>query len=86
MWNWNEAKNPALKAEEAAMLPALPRSMAGGAALKEVMNNAEDMLNRQLSEPKSMDKNEKPSLTAEKQNAVRRPGTLGALRQVWNRP
>ena len=86
MSNWNEAKNPALKMEEAAMLPALPRSMAGGAALKEVMGSAEGMANIQLSEPKSMDKNEKPSLTGEKQNVVRRPGMLGALRQVWNRP
>lgn len=86
MWNWNEAKNPALKAEEAAMLPALPRSMAGGAALKEVMNSAEDMLNRQLSETTSSEKVDGSGQIAAKQNAVRRPGTLGALRQVWNRP
>ena len=56
MRNGDEAKNPALKVEEAAMLPAMPRSMVGGAALKEVMNSAGDMANRQLSELKRTEK------------------------------
>ena len=86
MRNWDEAKNPALKVEEAAMLPAMPRSMVGGAALKEVMNSAGDMANRRLSELRSTEKVDRSGQIAVKQNAVRRPGTLGALRQVWNRP
>ena len=37
---WREARSPALKIEEAALLPALPRLGTGGAALKKALEKA----------------------------------------------
>ena len=81
---WKEARNPALKKEEAAMLPAMARPMAGEAALKVVMNGTEKMIGKQLGTIKNT-WNEEVTETAKK-NSGRGFGSRAALRQVWNRP
>ena len=83
---WKEAKNPALKKEEAAMLPAMARPMAGEAALKAVMNGTEKMTGKRLSNRKSAWNEEKQNAPAGKKNVSRPVGGRAALRQVWNRP
>ncbi len=83
---WKEAKNPALKMEEAAMLPAMARPLAGEAALKAVMSGAEKMEGKQLSNGKSTWNEEKQEARTDKKTGARHYSGRAALRQVWNRP
>ena len=84
---WKDARSPALKTEEAALLIAMPRLMARGAALKTVMQTARKMESMQVSEVQA-ENGPKESRTQPRRTAsparVRRD--RAALGQVWNRP
>ena len=84
---WKDARSPALKTEEAALLTAMPRPMAGGAALKTVLQAARKMENMQVSEVQTHSgQRESRAQTGRTASFTRVPRNRAALRQVWNRP
>ena len=81
-----DAKSPALKTEEAALLTALPRHNAGGAALKTVWQAGQRMGEMRLSMPLPAGSAPRPpAQTGETGSAVRPGQNRAALRQVWRR-
>ena len=76
---WIDAKSPALKTEEAAMLSALPRHSAQGAALKSVMRAGKRMEGMQLAAPHAIGPADQPAFQT--RNGRKR----AALYQVWRR-
>ena len=83
---WKDAQSPALKTEEAALLPALPRHMAQGAALQTVLQAGKRMGEMQLSKPRAAGTADQPSVPARQPAAPAKPGrNRAALYQVWKR-
>ncbi len=80
---WKDAKSPALKTEEAALLTAMPRHMAGGAALKSVA--AQRGKRFKLSAPKTAVIGEQPPAQAPSIAFPRQGRNRAALYQVWKR-
>ena len=77
---WTDAKKPAMRMEEAALLPALGRGMAGRAALQAALAESRKLDGKKAAKP-SEEKREIPLGADEK-----KPGrSLGraALGQVW---
>ena len=83
---WKDAKSPALKTEEAALLTALPRHNAGGAALKTVWQAGRRMGEMRLGAP--LTAGSAPQLPAETRGAgpaARSRQSRAALHQVRRR-
>ena len=83
---WIDAKSPALKTEEAALLPALPRHRAGGAALNSVRQAGKRMEGMKLRAPDTAGIADRPAAQTQgaaipAQNGRKR----AALYQVWKR-
>ena len=82
--DWQKAKTPALNIEEAALLPALPRRMDGGAALLGAIRNADRIKEKQVSGPIFLSALQENSQSAQnKPRDVRR--TRAALNHVLNK-
>ena len=84
---WNEwTRRPALNAEEAALLPAMARrGMTGGAALKNALDAADRMQEKQVSNPVSgpiRSSNSSPRVEAPADGS---PARRAALRHVTRR-
>lgn len=83
---WKDAKSPALKTEEAALLTALPRHTAGGAALKTVWRAGQRMGERRLSAPLTAGSADRSPAETRGTGPLPRFGqSRAALRQVWRR-
>ncbi|MBR3741474.1 MAG: hypothetical protein IKN04_13655 [Clostridia bacterium] len=83
---WKDAQSPALKTEEAALLPALPRHMAQGAALKTVMQAGKRMGEMQLGASRDVRTADQPSVAARNPAVPIQPvRNRAALYQVWKR-
>ncbi len=83
---WIDAKSPALKTEEAAMLSALPRHWAQGAALKSVMRAGKRMEGMQLAAPHAIGPADQPAFQSRVAGFPARNGRKrAALYQVWRR-
>ena len=83
---WKDAQSPALKTEEAALLPAMPRYTAGGAALKTVMQAGKRMGEMQLGTLRAARTTDQPSVQAQKSAVPIQTGrNRAALHQVWKR-
>lgn len=83
---WKDAKSPALKTEEAALLTALPRHKAGGAALKTVWQAGQRMGEMRLSAPLTAGSAAQPPAQTGGTSYVTRPKqSRAALHQVWRR-
>ena len=84
---WNEARTPALKTEEAALLTAMSRPMARGAALKTVLRAARQMEGMQVREIQAeKGTGENGALSGRNASPARVRRYRAALSQVWNRP
>ncbi len=79
---WKDAQSPALKTEEAALMTALPRHMAQGAALKTVLRAGKRMEEMRLSVPATGDQ---PSVRTGRPAVARSGKNRAVLRQVWKR-
>ena len=81
---WKDAQSPALKTEEAALLTALPRHRARGAALKTVLRAGRRTGEMRLGAPLAAGSAEGPSGQTQ---AVpgRTDRNRAALHQVWKR-
>ena len=81
---WKDARSPALKTEEAALLTALPRHRAQGAALKTVLQAGQRMGEMRLSAPLAAGRPDQP---AAQTRSVPFPmnRNRAALHQVWKR-
>lgn len=75
---WREAHSPALKTEEAALLPALPRLGTGGAALRQALGAAWGTAKKQRTIPVSPRK----ETTASNEPAADPPRVRAALRHA----
>ncbi|MBR6185802.1 MAG: hypothetical protein IKQ41_06015 [Clostridia bacterium] len=76
---WREAYSPALNIEEAALLSALPRHMAVGAALKHALEGDADTEKKQrLAKPAFQSPESQPPLKKEREE----PRVRAALRHV----
>ena len=83
---WKDAQSPALKTEEAALMTALPRHMAQGAALKTVLRAGKRMEEMRLSGPVAAGAGDQPTVRAGRPAAPARSGrNRAAQRQVWKR-
>ncbi len=83
---WKEARSPALKTEEAALLTAMSRPMARGAALKTVLRDARQMENMRVREIQAESgTGESTALPDRNAPPVRARRKRAALSQVWNR-
>ena len=83
---WIDAKSPALKTEEAALLPALPRHRAGGAALNSVWQAGKRMEGMRLSPPDTARIADRPADQTQGSAFPPRDGrNRAALHQVWKR-
>ena len=77
---WTDAKKTAMQTEEAALLPAMGRGMAGWAALEAVLRESGKIAGKQTAEQPEGTKEDSLGIGAKK------PGRLmgrAALRQVW---
>lgn len=83
MLNWKETKHPALRTEEAALLPAMTRSLDAGEALKTVLRSAEKMKGKNVAEAIPAAEEKKKALHAAASPA--RSGPRAALYQVWKK-
>ncbi len=83
---WKDAKSPALKTEEAALLTALPRHKAGGAALKTVWQAGQRVGKMRLSAPLTAGSTDQLSAeTRENGPIARSKQSRAALHQAWRR-
>lgn len=83
---WKDAQSPALKTEEAALLPAMPRHRAQGAALKTVLQGGKRIGEMRLGMSRAAGTEEQPSVQAQKSAAPTQTGrNRAALYQVWKR-
>ncbi|MBR4540414.1 MAG: hypothetical protein IKO52_16420 [Clostridia bacterium] len=83
---WKDAKSPALKTEEAALLTALPRHKAGGAALKTVWQAGQRIGEMRLSAPRIAGSAARPPAQRGGTGpAARTEQSRAALHQVWRR-
>lgn len=80
---WNDlSRRPALNIEEAALLPALPpRRMTGGAALKNALEGARSLEEKQVSSPVALS-GPLPQAAGAAPRAAGRPVSRAALHQV----
>ncbi|MBR3106865.1 MAG: hypothetical protein IKH30_06735 [Clostridia bacterium] len=77
-----EVRMPALKTEEAALLPALPRqSLTGGAALRTALRSAEAIANKQTADAAA----ETGTSSAERSSVPPRPVSRAALNHALRR-
>ncbi len=84
---WKDAKSPALKTEEAALLPALPRRMAGGAALKSVVSRGGTLRKEtRLSLPAAAVIGDQPPARPRDSAFPQAGRKRAALYQVWKKP
>ncbi len=84
---WKDARNPALKTEEAALLTAMSRPMARGAALKTVLRAVKPMENMRVREIQAESgTGENTAIPGRNASPVRVRRNRAALSQVWNRP
>ena len=81
---WKDAQSPALKTEEAALLTALPRHRAQGAALKTVLRAGQRMGEMQLGAPRAAGSPDQPSAQT-RFVPSRTDRNRAALHQVWKR-
>jgi len=77
-----EVRTPALKPEEAALLPALSRSLSAGAALKAARQTAETIKRKLTAHPVSPGKMQEPSSFREAQTQPPHPVSRAALHQA----
>ena len=83
---WKDAKSPALKTEEAALLTALPRHKAGGAALKTVWQAGQRMGEMRLGVSRAAGSAPQPSAQARVSALpAQQKQSRAALHQVWRR-
>ena len=83
---WKDAKSQALKTEEAALLTALPRHKAGGAALKTVWQAGQRMGEMRLSAPLAAGSAPQPLARTRETGSKAGPRqSRAALHQVWRR-
>ena len=80
----NEARRAALNVEEAALLPALPRSRSVGAALRTALRAAEAMNEMQVSNAVSAQAGQ-ASPAQEQAAGYRRAGSRAALHHILRR-
>ena len=81
---WKDARSPALKTEEAALLTALPRHRAQGAALKSVWQSNRRMGEMRLGAPLAAGNAERFAVQTQSVPAGMKPNRA-ALHQVWKR-
>ncbi len=83
---WKDARSPALKTEEAALLTALPRHRAQGAALKTVLQAGRRMGERQVAAPRAAGSPDQPAIQTPRAIPASPAGrNRAALHQVWKR-
>lgn len=80
----NEARRAALNVEEAALLPALPRSRSAGAALRTALRAAEAMEEMRVSNAVSAQTGQ-ASPPQEQATGYRRAGSRAALHHILRR-
>lgn len=81
---WKDAQSPALKTEEAAMLTALPRYRARGAALKTVWRAGQRMGEMRLGMSRAAGSPDQPAAQT-RSVPSRTDRNRAALHQVWKR-
>ena len=81
---WKDAQSPALKTEEAALLTALPRHRAQGAALKTVLRAGQRMGEMRLSAPRAAGSADQPAAKT-RTIPAQTDRNRAALHQVWKR-
>ncbi len=81
---WKDAQKTALKTEEAALLTALPRHEARGAALKTVLQAGQRMGEMRLGAARTAGSADQPAVQTLSVPARRDPNRA-ALHQVWKR-
>ena len=82
---WSDVYKPALNVEEAALLPARSRSLAGRSALRDALNRADAMGRMQLSNAVegAMEGMDAPAVSGNGENPIYAfPGSRAALHQV----
>lgn len=85
MSGWSDVYKPALNVEEAALLPARSRSLAGRSALRDALNRADAMGRMQLSNAVEgdMEDTNVPGISGNGDNPTYAfPGSRAALHQV----
>lgn len=83
---WKDAQSPALKTEEAALLTALPRHRAQGAALKTVLRAGQRMGEMRLGVPRAAGSPDQPAAQTRRALPASQGGRKrAALHQVWKR-
>ena len=81
---WKDAQRPALKTEEAALLTALPRHEARGAALKTVLRAGQRMGEMRLGAPLATGNAGQPAIQT-RSVPTRTDRSRAALYQVWKK-
>ena len=81
---WKDAQSPALKTEEAALLTALPRHRAQGAALKTVLWAGQRMGEMRVGASRAAGSTDQPAAQT-RSIPVRTDRNRAALYQVWKR-
>ncbi len=82
---WSDVYTPAMRVEEAALLPARSRSIAGRSALQDAMRRADAMKEMQLSNTVQAGSGIQQSAQNEMRNGYAFPGSRAALHQVLRR-
>ena len=85
MSGWSDVYKPALNVEEAALLPARSRSLAGRSALQDALRRADEMGQMQVSNAVegAMEGTDAPAVSGNGENPTYAfPGSRAALHQV----
>ncbi len=77
---WSDAYTPAMQIEEAALLPARSRSIAGKSALMDAMRKADAILEKQVGDTVNAQETAQPAVNT---GRYAFPGSRAALHQVW---